>query len=175
MRAPKILAVASAVDLEFRYGCTPAWWQLWKGLYEAGCDLIVTPYRGRAIESPWWRTYPNPAYREGEAFAAARGAVARLKGDRYLRRPEARPPDPRGDRALRAAGGGGLLGCRPGALHPAAGREGARRLLLRVRRQVQARVDARARRRAEPAAARRRLRARRTRLPRRRRRRAGGR
>ena len=44
---PQILAVASAVDLDFRYGCTPAWWQLWKGLYEAGCDLIVTPYRGR--------------------------------------------------------------------------------------------------------------------------------
>ena len=47
MKAPKILAVASAVDLDFRYGCTPAWWQLWKGMYEAGVDLIVTPYRGR--------------------------------------------------------------------------------------------------------------------------------
>ena len=35
----EILAVASAVDLDFRYGCTPAWWQLWKGLYEAGADL----------------------------------------------------------------------------------------------------------------------------------------
>ena len=39
MRAPKILAVASAVDLDFRYGCTPAWWQLWKGLHEEGVDL----------------------------------------------------------------------------------------------------------------------------------------
>ena len=48
MRAPKILAVASAADLGFRYGCTPAWWQFWKGLYEAGVDLIVTPYRGKA-------------------------------------------------------------------------------------------------------------------------------
>ncbi len=46
-RSPKILAVASAVDLDFRYGCTPAWWQLWKGMYEAGVDLVVTPYRGR--------------------------------------------------------------------------------------------------------------------------------
>ena len=64
MKSPKILAVASAVDLDFRYGCTPAWWQLWKGLYEAGADLIVTPYRGRAVESPWWRTAPNPAYLE---------------------------------------------------------------------------------------------------------------
>ena len=105
VKAPKILAVASAVDLDFRYGCTPAWWQLWKGLHEAGCDLIVTPYRGRPVESPWWRTAPNPCYREGEAFARARDAVARLKGDRYLRRAEERPgrhrpARPRGDLAL---------------------------------------------------------------------------
>jgi spore maturation protein CgeB len=101
MRAPKIVAVASAVDLDFRYGCTPAWWQLWKGMAQAGIDLIVTPYRGRAIESPWWRTAPNPLYREAEAFAAARSAVARLKGDRYLRRAEDSPEDSRGDRLLR--------------------------------------------------------------------------
>jgi glycosyl transferase family 1 len=93
VRAPKILAVASAIDLDFRYGCTPAWWQLWKGLYEAGVDLIVTPYRGRPVESPWWRTAPNPAYLEGESFARARDAWARLKGDRYLRRAETDPGD----------------------------------------------------------------------------------
>ena len=51
MKPPKILAVASAIDLDYRYGCTPAWWQLWKGMYEAGIDLIVTPYRGRPVES----------------------------------------------------------------------------------------------------------------------------
>lgn len=100
-RAPKILAVASAADLDFRYGCTPAWWQLWKGLYEAGADLIVTPYRGRAVESPWWRTEPNPCYREGELFAAARGLAARLKGDTHLRRAEESPPDSFADRAVR--------------------------------------------------------------------------
>jgi len=93
VRAPKILVVASAVDLDFRYGCTPAWWQLWKGFAEAGTDLIVTPYRGRAIESPWWRTAPNPCYREGELFAAGRAALARLQGDRYLRRAEEAPGD----------------------------------------------------------------------------------
>jgi glycosyltransferase involved in cell wall biosynthesis len=93
MKAPKILAVASAVDLDFRYGCTPAWWQLWKGIYEAGCDLIVTPYRGRPVESPWWRTEPNPCYREAELFAAARSAAARLRGDLYLRRAERDPGD----------------------------------------------------------------------------------
>ena len=67
----------------------------------------------------------------------------------------------------RAARGGGLLGRRPGVLRAAAGREGARRLLLRLRRQVPARVDGGDGRRAEPAAARGRLRARRPRLPRR--------
>src|ERR687886_712520 len=92
-KGPKILAVASAVDLDFRYGCTPAWWQLWKGLHQTGVDLIVTPYRGRPVESPWWRTEGNPCYREGEAFAAARSGLARLRGDRYLRRPESDPGD----------------------------------------------------------------------------------
>ena len=100
-RAPKILAVASAVDLDFRYGCTPAWWQLWKGMHEAGCDLIVTPYRGRAVEAPWWRTDPNPCYREGETFARARGLVARLKRDTHLRRREDSPPDTGSDRIVR--------------------------------------------------------------------------
>ncbi|MBV8079052.1 MAG: glycosyltransferase [Actinobacteria bacterium] len=103
MRAPTILCVASAVDLDFRYGCTPAWWQLWKGLYEEGVDLVVAPYRGRPVDSPWWRTAPNPAYLEGESFARARDAVARLKGDRYLRREEHHPEDSLGDRMTREA------------------------------------------------------------------------
>jgi glycosyltransferase involved in cell wall biosynthesis len=100
-RTPKILAVASAADLDFRYGCTPAWWQLWKGMHEIGVDLIVTPYRGRAIESPWWRTAPNPLYLEAETFARVRDTVARLKGDRYLRRAEEHPEDTRSDKAVR--------------------------------------------------------------------------
>ncbi|MSO57791.1 MAG: hypothetical protein EXQ77_01985 [Thermoleophilia bacterium] len=101
MKAPRILAVASAIDLDFRYGCTPAWWQLWKGLHEAGADLIVTPYRGRPVESPWWRVAPNPTYREGEAYAAVRTGLARVKGDRYLRRAEESPPDSALDRVTR--------------------------------------------------------------------------
>ena len=76
VRQPRILAVVSAVDLDHRYGCTPAWWQLWKGLYEADVDLIVTPYRGRAVESPWWRVEENPCHWEGESFDLARRAVA---------------------------------------------------------------------------------------------------
>jgi hypothetical protein len=100
--APRILAVASAAELDYHYGCTPAWWQLWKGLYEVGADVIVTPYRGRAVESPWWRTYDNPCRREGEAFAAARGAAARLRGDRLLRRGETTPAYTASDRMTRA-------------------------------------------------------------------------
>ena len=99
----KLLVAASAVDLDFRYGCTPAWWQLWKGLYEEGVDLVVTPYRGRAVESPWWRTAPNPTYLEGESFARARDAVARLKGDTLLRRAEDNPEDGLGGRMTREA------------------------------------------------------------------------
>ena len=98
MSAPKLLAVASAIDLDFRYGCTPAWWQLWKGMHQAGIDLVVTPYRGRPVESPWWRVAANPTYREGELYAGVRGAVARLKGDTLLRRHEAGPEVSTGDR-----------------------------------------------------------------------------
>ena len=101
--APKILAVASAADLDFRYGCTPAWWQIWKGLYEVGVDLVVTPYRGRAVESPWWRTAPNPLYREAEAYATARGLAARMRGDTLLRRAEENPADTVADRLTREA------------------------------------------------------------------------
>jgi glycosyltransferase involved in cell wall biosynthesis len=98
---PKVLAVASAVDLDFRYGCTPAWWQLWKALCEEGVDLVVTPYRGRPIESPWWRTAPNPTYVEGESFARAVSLAAKLKGDTHLRRAEDNPEEGFGDRLTR--------------------------------------------------------------------------
>ena len=62
----KILAVASAIDLDFRYGCTPAWWQLWRALNDEGAELTVAPYRGRPIETPYWRSAPNPTYLEGD-------------------------------------------------------------------------------------------------------------
>jgi spore maturation protein CgeB len=103
MKPPKVLAVASAADLDFRYGCTPAWWQLWKGLAEAGVDLIVTAYRGRSIESPWWRTAPNPLYREAELFAGARGLAARFQRQEFVRRSELDPEDTLTDRAVRGA------------------------------------------------------------------------
>src|SRR5207302_87337 len=150
-----------------------------KGLHAAGVDLIVTPYRGKAIESPWWRTAQNPLYREAELFAGARGLAARLRGDTLLRRAEDHPEDRVGDRLTREAiwryvtpRGGDLLGRRPGAVCASSGREGRGRLLLRLRRQVPAGVDAGPRRRTEPRRPRARLRPRRRRLPRGRRHRA---
>jgi glycosyltransferase involved in cell wall biosynthesis len=100
-RPPRILALVSSIDLGFRYGCTPAWWQLWKGMHDEGADLLLAPYRGRPIESPWWRVADNPTYREGESFAFARDLVARVKGDSHLRRAEDNPEDGLGDRMTR--------------------------------------------------------------------------
>ena len=56
----KILVIASTIDLKNKLGCTPAWWQLLKALYEIGHEVIVVPYLGRPVESLWWRTYDNP-------------------------------------------------------------------------------------------------------------------
>ena len=64
----KLLAVVSTLDLKFRLGCTPAWWQLLKALHETGNEVIVTPYLGKPVESLWWRTYPNPCSWESTTF-----------------------------------------------------------------------------------------------------------
>ena len=72
-------------------------------MHEAGVDLIVTPYRGRPIEAPWWRTEPNPCYREGEIFVGTRDAVARAMGDTHVRRDEEHPPDGTLDKVVRQA------------------------------------------------------------------------
>jgi glycosyltransferase involved in cell wall biosynthesis len=69
----KILCLCSTLDLSYRYGCTPAWWQLFKGLYELGHDVIAVPYQGKAIESPWWRVYSNPCELEGNTFSKVKG------------------------------------------------------------------------------------------------------
>ncbi len=78
----KILAVTSALDLRLSFGATSAWWQLFKGLYEIGVDVVATPYAGDAVESPWWRSYPNPCLRESRAFLAAKSATNCLLGSR---------------------------------------------------------------------------------------------
>jgi len=64
----KLLVVASTMDLKYRLGCTPAWWQLLKSIHETGNEVILTTYLGEATESPWWKTYPNPCKRESIIF-----------------------------------------------------------------------------------------------------------
>jgi len=66
----KILAVVSTIDLKNKLGCTPAWWQLLKALYEIGHEVIVIPYLGHPVESLWWRTYENPCARESLIYNA---------------------------------------------------------------------------------------------------------
>jgi hypothetical protein len=78
----KLLVICSSLDLEAPLSATPAWWQLLKGLYEVGVDLVVTTYHGRAVSTPWWRAYANPAKLEGDVFARARRFVRQLRPTR---------------------------------------------------------------------------------------------
>ena len=75
----KLLIVVSSLDLAQPYSATPAWWQLLKGLYELGVDIIATPYQGRSVESLWWRSADNPARWQGDAFRFLRDFVRRWK------------------------------------------------------------------------------------------------
>ncbi len=76
----KLLFVVSSLDLTQPFSATPAWWQLMKGLYEIGVEVIATPYQGPAIESLWWRAEPNPAKWQGDAFKAVRAVSQRIVG-----------------------------------------------------------------------------------------------
>jgi hypothetical protein len=74
----KLFFLVSSLDLTQPFSATPAWWQLLKGLYEIGVDVIAAPYQGPAIESLWWRAADNPAQRQGDAFKTARDAFRRF-------------------------------------------------------------------------------------------------
>ena len=63
-----LLIINSTINLEYRLGCTPAWWQLYKSLYETGNELTVIPYLGKPVESLWWSTLDNPCERESLIF-----------------------------------------------------------------------------------------------------------
>lgn len=81
----KIFCVVSTLDIQLGYGCTPAWWQLLKGLAEEGHEVIAVPYLGPSFETPWWRTYANPCQVEGNTFAKVKhwfgsGATSTAEG-----------------------------------------------------------------------------------------------
>ena len=87
----KLLVIVSSLDLTQPFSATPAWWQLLKGLYEIGVDIIAAPYQGPAIESPWWQAAANPAQREGDLFKLLRDRGARSAAPNKPRRPERNP------------------------------------------------------------------------------------
>jgi len=64
----KIVIICSTLDLKYRLGCTPSWWQLFKAFHETGNEVIAIPYLGDPIESLWWRTYPNPCSTESKIY-----------------------------------------------------------------------------------------------------------
>ncbi len=99
----KLLVVVSSLDLNQPFSATPAWWQLMKGLYELGVDLVAIPYQGAAVESLWWRSLPNPARRQGNAFKALRDAARSLMPRREIGSEQATPEDSLSDRAIRTA------------------------------------------------------------------------
>ena len=80
----KLIVVVSSLDLTQPFSATPSWWQLLKGLDEIGVDLIVAPYQGPAIESPWWRAAANPAKLQGDLFRHGREALRRILPARSL-------------------------------------------------------------------------------------------
>lgn len=74
----KLFFLVSSLDLTQPFSATPAWWQLLKGLYEIGVDVIAAPYQGPAIESLWWRAAPNPARLQGDLFKTGRDVMRKI-------------------------------------------------------------------------------------------------
>src|SRR5215468_2669087 len=68
----KLLVIASSLDLQAPLSSTPSWWQLLKAIAEQGVELIVAPYQGPAIESPWWTAAANPCQIEGDLVGLAK-------------------------------------------------------------------------------------------------------
>lgn len=61
----KILVLCSTLDLSKPFGATPWVWQLFKGFYEEGHELLIIPYHGHGIDTLWWRSFQNPNYYKG--------------------------------------------------------------------------------------------------------------
>jgi len=77
MKIRKILIVCGTLNLDYEVGSTPAMWQLYKGLYEVGCDLILVPYLSAPVRSLWWRCAPNPVEMEGRVYYWLRKMMTR--------------------------------------------------------------------------------------------------
>jgi glycosyl transferase family 1 len=81
----KLLVIASSLDLRAPLSSTPSWWQFLKALSEQAVDLIVAPYQGPAIESPWWSAAQNPCQREGDLVGWFKSATVKSGARRHAR------------------------------------------------------------------------------------------
>ncbi len=97
----KLLVVVSSLDLRQPFSATPAWWQLLKGLYELGAEVIATPYQGAPVESLWWRAEANPARWQGDAFKSLRGLARALLSARSAEKASDRAVESVADKAVR--------------------------------------------------------------------------
>jgi hypothetical protein len=97
----KLLAVCSSLDLRLPYSSTPAWWQLFKGLNEIGVEVVVSPYAGPAVESPWWKSYPNPCGWEAASFCYLREIIRRAFWNSIKRRHNIHARENLADKAAR--------------------------------------------------------------------------
>lgn len=84
MKIQKIVVVCGTLDLDYEVGSTPAIWQLFKGLYEIGCELIIIPYLGAPVRSLWWRCAPNPVKTEGRVYYWLRKIMHKNRYSRSL-------------------------------------------------------------------------------------------
>jgi len=73
----KIFAAVPAIDLREKPTATTAWWGLFRALSEAGHQMLVLPFLGKAVDSPWWRCLDNPSRR----FSAILYSEARRASD----------------------------------------------------------------------------------------------
>jgi glycosyltransferase involved in cell wall biosynthesis len=62
----KILILCATLDLQKPYSATPFLLQWFKAFYDEGHQLFIIPYSGKSVESPWWKSYPNPNYAKAE-------------------------------------------------------------------------------------------------------------
>ena len=92
----KLFFLVSSLDLTQPFSATPAWWQLMKGLYEIGVEVIAAPYQGAPIESLWWRAESNPAQLQGDLFKTARDTARRVLGNKSVKPPPQPSPEFRG-------------------------------------------------------------------------------
>jgi len=57
----RLLMAVSAIDMAEKPAATKSWWCLFKALSEMGHEIIVLPFLGKAIETPWWHSLDNPS------------------------------------------------------------------------------------------------------------------